>query len=434
MVVAAEEELFVLVEFAVKERVADFFGEADDETEVVGGSEVTILGLLGGVARAPKGAEAAQRPAGATSGAVAAWVEDGAGVAELAEVEVAVFSVDFAVASFAHGGDAIESVGAHFGADENVVGMRKAEEVAWFGNREFFITPTENGTEIFFKKGTAEAETVEFDAVNLHFGEVLSGATAKILPPAALEHGVKVLAVAEVVAVFQVFTETAFGPTLGAFEGFDIVFVSVGERSEFIKSHVDVGADATLDLHGFFGADEVGLAIERVGKANAFFGDVGEALFMSGVGDAAFFFHGDDLAEPRTERHDLEATTVGDGGASPRGRVETVGAKCVLGVGGRGGGLPLGEAPASSDGRGLTTEMVAIGEHSLGAELMKVGSRKKTNIAMRADRHKSGSFNFAVGGLDDASAAEAVRQSLFDFEIHCYIIIWKMFRGNRRVA
>lgn len=78
MVVAAEEELFVLVEFAVKERVADFFGEADDETEVVGGSEVTILGLLGGVARAPKGAETAQRPAGAASGAVAAWVEDGA--------------------------------------------------------------------------------------------------------------------------------------------------------------------------------------------------------------------------------------------------------------------------------------------------------------------------------------------------------------------
>ncbi len=36
------------------------------------------------------------------------------------------------MAGFAGGGDAVESVGAHFGADEDVVGMREPEEMAGF--------------------------------------------------------------------------------------------------------------------------------------------------------------------------------------------------------------------------------------------------------------------------------------------------------------
>jgi hypothetical protein len=58
--------------------------------------------------------------------------------------------INFAMAGFAGGGDAVEGVSAHFGADENIVRMRKAEEVARFVYGEFLVAPAEDFAEIFF--------------------------------------------------------------------------------------------------------------------------------------------------------------------------------------------------------------------------------------------------------------------------------------------
>lgn len=49
--------------------------------------------------------------------------------------------------------------------------------------------------------------------------------------------------------MFEVFAKTTFCPALGAFKGLDIIIVIVGKRSELVESHVNVGADATLNLH-----------------------------------------------------------------------------------------------------------------------------------------------------------------------------------------
>ncbi len=141
MVITAEEVGFVLVEFVVEHGGTDFFGEADDEAEVVNGGEAIEFALFLWVAGTPHGAEGTESPAGATSRAIAAGVEDAADVGEFAEVETAVAGVDFAVASFAGRGNAIEGVGTHFCTDEDVVRMGETEEVAGLVKGQFFVTP-----------------------------------------------------------------------------------------------------------------------------------------------------------------------------------------------------------------------------------------------------------------------------------------------------
>ena len=260
-----------------------------------------------------------------------------------AEIDVAVQGVDFAMAGFAGGGDAVKGVGAHFGTDEDVVGAGEAEEVTGFAYGEFFVAPTEDVAEVFFEEGAAESV-----AVKIHGAEGTGGTTAEIFPTAALEDAVEGLAVAEVVTVFLMFGEGALGPSFGASHGFYIIFISVGEAGELIKGHVDIGTDLTLDAHGFFGADEIGLAIKGVGEIYATFGDVGETFFMGGVCDGAFAFHGDDFAETGAEGHDLEATGIGEGGAMPA--------------------VPGGKATGGGDFGGFTAEVITVTEHGLGVE------------------------------------------------------------------
>lgn len=167
MVVTAEEGGFVVCEVILKNGLANFFGEADDEAEVVDGGEVIIFAFLLDVARTPECAETPTRPAGATSGAIATVVKGGARVGEFAEVEGAVAGVDFAMAGFAGGGHTVESVGAHFGTNENVVGMRQAEQVTRLICGKFLVAPAEDFTEVFFEKSATETITVKTDAVNL---------------------------------------------------------------------------------------------------------------------------------------------------------------------------------------------------------------------------------------------------------------------------
>ncbi len=270
------------------------------------------------------------------------------------------------------------------------------------------------------------------------------------------------LAVAEVVAVFNMFAEAALGPAFGALHGFDIIFVSVGEGSELVEGHVDVGADLALDLHGFFGADEIGLTGEGIEEIDAVFGDFCEAVFVGGVGNVAFFFHRDDFAEAGAEGHDLEAARVGEGWGKPGSlkvavlrhrlcsrrvhdarRYGVVALNLVVSPDPLAKrrrstailcsswlvhdprldsaflcGDPVGEAAAGGDGGGLVAEVVAVGEHGLGAEFVEVSCGDEADVAVRADGHEGGGLDVAVGGMDDAGAAELAGDGFLDFELH----------------
>lgn len=70
----------------------------------------------------------------------------------------------------------------------------------------------------------------------------------------------------------------------------------------------------------------------------------------------------------------------------------------------------------------MPAEMKTIRKHGLGANIMEISSREKTHVAIRANGHKSWSFNIAVVGMNDASAAEGMRNRFCDLEFHGVII------------
>ena len=127
MVVAVQELGFVVCEIVLEDGGADFFSQADNKTKVVNGGEVIVFLFLFNIARAPKSAEAATGPAGVAGCAVTTRIKDGARVGKLTKIKRAVASVNFAVAGLTSRSDAVESVGTHFGANENVVRVREAE-------------------------------------------------------------------------------------------------------------------------------------------------------------------------------------------------------------------------------------------------------------------------------------------------------------------
>lgn len=127
MIIAAEEVGFILMKVALEDASADLFGEADNETEIMSRSEMIILSFFGGVAGAPESTKTSASPAGVASRAVAVGVKRGSGIGQLSEIDSAVFGINFAMTSFASRSDAVKCVGAHFGADEDVIGMRETE-------------------------------------------------------------------------------------------------------------------------------------------------------------------------------------------------------------------------------------------------------------------------------------------------------------------
>lgn len=220
---------------------------------------------------------------------------------------------------------------------------------------------------------------------------------------------------------------------------------------------MNVGANLALNLHRFFGPDEVGLAVERIGETDAFFGDVGEALFVGGVGDAALFFHGDDFAEAGAEGHDLKAAGIGQGGAKPRVVAEIIRSKAqrrffsgrvvsacrrradalVLLVSPDSLGkyrwafyawpcgflwLPAGEPSSIGYIGGLAAEVITVGKHGLGTDGAQVGAREKTDVTMGANCHEGRGFDLAMSGFDSAGATETIREGFFDLKFHGIII------------
>ena len=60
--------------------------------------------------------------------------------------------------------------------------------------------------------------------------------------------------------------------------------------------------------------------------------------------------------------------------------------------------------------------MIAVGEHSLGACGVQVFGGEEADIAVGTDGHEGGGFNVAVGGVNDASAAEGAGDGFFNFK------------------
>lgn len=134
---------------------------------------------------------------------------------------------------------------------------------------------------------------------------------------------------------------------------------------------------------------------------------------MGGVLDVTFFFHRNDFTESRTEGHNLEATTVGQGGTEPGRSFAYVLWLCWL---------PVGEATRCGDSGGFAAEVKTVCEHGLGSESVQIFGGNETDITGSSDCHEGGSFDLAMSSLDNAGATKTVWQSFFNDKFHCYII------------
>lgn len=152
---------------------------------------MVVLSFFEARAGAPEFAQAAASPVSLASRAGAIVVKRAVIVVAFAEINRAGLGVNFAMASLAHWSDAVKSIGAIFCSDEQIIGMREAEEMAWLVFGQFFVTPFKDVAEIFFQKSTTEAI-----AVKIHFGEISGGVSPQVFPAAALEDAVESLIIA----------------------------------------------------------------------------------------------------------------------------------------------------------------------------------------------------------------------------------------------
>lgn len=72
-------------------------------------------------------------------------------------------------------------------------------------------------------------------------------------------------------------------------------------------------------------------------------------------------------------------------------------------------GTPISETALGGDFGGLATKVIAIGEHGLGTGSIQVVGGEKADVTVGADGHESRGLDIAVGGVNDAGAAEGVR-------------------------
>ena len=141
-------------------------------------------------------------------------------------------------------------------------------------------------------------------------------------------------------------------------------------RQAFVERHRDVGAERALDLHDRLRREKARRAVERRAELDPVVAD---------------------LADLR-EAEDLEATGVGQNGATPSHEA-------------------MEAAEITHDvGAGAQQQVVGIAEHDLRAGGVEVLGRERLDGRLRADRHEDGCIDDAMGGRETAAAGGAVRR------------------------
>ena len=199
------------------------------------------------------------------------------------------------------------------------------------------------------------------------------------------------------------FAQAALGPSLGAGQRLDVVFIGIGQRGQLIKGHVDVCADPALDLHRLFRTDEVLLVGERVTEMDAVFSDAGQALFRIRVGHFLFAVHTDDLADAGAQRHDLESAGIGEGRPVPSG--------------------PAGQPAFFSDLFGNVAQVIAVAEHGLRVDVLQIFHGDEAHLALCAHRHEGRGLDVAMRRMDDAGASQLAWDPLDHLKAEAVVVL-----------
>lgn len=161
--------------------------------------------------------------------------------------------IESAVAGLAGRGDTVESVATKLGTDEEVAWFgAHAEEMAWFVLGKNLIGEFDDIGGFF---GFSSVEGADAVAVNGLFGHEFGRFAAEIFEQAALDDCIKILfwpiALLGFLGETLMFGDVAREPVMRAEHGLTNE-VLVGGIDGLIESHVDIGADLPLSLHGDF--------------------------------------------------------------------------------------------------------------------------------------------------------------------------------------
>ena len=170
------------------------------------------------------------------------------------DADAALASEGGAVAGDAGGKDAIEHVDAASDEFDHLSGRTEAHRVAGLVGGEMRLGDFD-GTK-HFRFGFADADAADGVAVEFEGDESLGAFFAEVRVDAALDDAENHLAGSA--GLFAAFG----GPAHGAFDGSAKFARGAGVWWAIVEAHRDVGAEFSLDMHGFFGAQEKQRAIE----------------------------------------------------------------------------------------------------------------------------------------------------------------------------
>lgn len=322
------------------------------------------------------------------------------------EIHAAIQRVGAAASPQSGGGHAVKCVRPRLNGAEKVIRLRDAQQVPGFGGGQFIAHPADDGAEVFFLQGAADAETAEAASAFClslvrEFDESARCFSTQVFILCTLNHtpqrleGFTCAFVGEAI----VFVQAAFGPPVGAFHGGFLVFASVGQHGQFVESKHDVSAKLVLDLHGNFRGEAVPGAVDDAAEVHAVFVHKSVAVFLIGA-DHGFLgnvVHHEDFLVAHAEAHDLEAAGVSVGGFVPvlEGSHATGGVDDV--------------------GAGLEIQVISIGEDGLGPSLVDLFRGESFHGGFGAHRNESRGVDVPVRGVDDAGAAVVGA-----FEFHAY--------------
>ena len=197
------------------------------------------------------------------------------------------------------------------------------------------------------------------------------------------------------------FGQAAHRPPMGAFHRTFLIRTGIHQCGQLIEGEDDVRTQLVLNADGDLGREAVFVAVEVRAERHPVLVDMRQALFSLGddvVGLQTGRIHRQHLLETHTERHHLEATTVGESRPGPvHERAEAT--RLVHHIGTR-----------------LQVQMVGIGQQRLRTKRFHGLGQDTLDRRRRADGNECRGLDITVRGVDHPGPAAPVRQSRGDLE------------------
>jgi len=255
--------------------------------------------------------------------------------------------------------DAIEDVNPAQNAVDQILGRADSHQVARLVLGQVRLHHVEHG--VHFLLGLSHRQAADGDAGRIKSSDEFSGGSSKVRLNAALDDPKESL-----VAAPPGF-DANFRPTVSPFHGELAIFMVVGVGA-FVEGHDDVRAEVLLNPNGALRREAMRRAVNVTLEGHAFI------VYLAGL----------------RQREDLEAARIGKQGMRPAHET-------------------MQTAQASHHViTGAQVEMIGVGKHQRGAQVLDLGGRERLDRRLRAHGREDGCEQVAVRCGEDPRASAVV--------------------------